>query len=288
MASASHLEETFFGIAPHLNSLHRERRCKNPFIMTTTSVSWEPSDVWRALVYLLAHADLHDGVVNECFPQVFVLLLLEALYVHPRPFNMLPARTHKTQVRNLKAASTHREPAPNAVYDSLALGRLLLHCLFALCYQLLQQLQPGLPLLRCLLSKQLVGHTFEGECPHYLRKCPHRKDYSQVTRPRPISLWHVIKFSHGSLRVKTDWECNHSGGVVWCTPVASSSRWCFLEMRSWEATSSSNWVSSCFLHTALPKQRVQQYIMICLLPGIWPLNNPAIYIFRLYHDTQYI
>lgn len=41
---------------------------------------------------------------------------------------------------------------------------------------------------------------------------------------------------------------------VWFTPVASSSRCCFLETRSWEDISRSNWVSSCFLHTALKNQ----------------------------------
>lgn len=37
------------------------------------------------------------------------------------------------------------------------------------------------------------------------------------------------------------------------TPVASSSRCCFFEVRSWAAISSSYCVSSCFLHTALWK-----------------------------------
>lgn len=51
------------------------------------------------------------------------------------------------------------------------------------------------------------------------------------------------------------WCCVMLHDAAWCTPVASSSRCCFLEMRSWEAISSSNWLSSCFLHTALQKQR---------------------------------
>ncbi len=42
--------------------------------------------------------------------------------------------------------------------------------------------------------------------------------------------------------------------VKWTlTPVASSSRCCFLEVRSWASISSSYCVSSCFLHTALWK-----------------------------------
>lgn len=50
-----------------------------------------------------------------------------------------------------------------------------------------------------------------------------------------------------------------------CTPVASSSRCCFFEMRSCEAISSSNWVSSCFLHTALPERNTQECIMNYML-----------------------
>lgn len=57
----------------------------------------------------------------------------------------------------------------SSVHDSLALDRLLLDGLFALRDQLLQQLQPGLPLLGGLLAKELVGHAFEGERPYNLR-----------------------------------------------------------------------------------------------------------------------
>lgn len=61
---------------------------------------------------------------------------------------------------------------------SLALDCFLLDGLFPLCYQLLQQLQSGLPLLRCLLAKKLVGHSFKGECPHNLRKKQTQKTFS--------------------------------------------------------------------------------------------------------------
>lgn len=59
---------------------------------------------------------------------------------------------------------------PLKAADSLALHRFLLDRLFTLCYQLLQQLQSGLPLLRCLLAKKLVGHAFQGERSHNLHK----------------------------------------------------------------------------------------------------------------------
>ena len=41
------------------------------------------------VAYLLAHADLHDGVANERLFQVTVLLLLEVLNVHPRRLHKL-------------------------------------------------------------------------------------------------------------------------------------------------------------------------------------------------------
>ncbi len=108
MASTLHLEETFFGIAPHLYSLQRVRRNTNTFITNmTTMVVLQTSDSWCAALYPFAHADLHDSVVDERFPQIFVFLLLEALHVHPRLFNMLSAvkqiklRTHTKMAKLL-------------------------------------------------------------------------------------------------------------------------------------------------------------------------------------------
>lgn len=95
--------------------------------------------------------------------------------------------------------------------DSLALDRFLLDCLFAICYQLLQQLQSGFPLLGCLLAKKLVGHTFQGECPHDLNKEGKKMAVTGA----------AFKFTK-QLRYPR----------VLRTPVASSSRCCFLDMRS--------------------------------------------------------
>lgn len=75
-----------------------------------------------------------------------------------------------TSQKTFKANFTHSLPASSRVHDSLAFERFLLDGHFSLCYQLLQQLQSGLPLLRCLLAKKLVGHAFEGERPHNLRE----------------------------------------------------------------------------------------------------------------------
>lgn len=125
-----------------------------------------------AALYLLAHADLHDGKVDECFPQIPVFLLLEVLHVHPCLFYMLSAKGSTKQ-------SSHTVPVTNKrnmlttlgrIHDSLALKCFLFNCLFTLSYELLQQLQPGLPLLGSFLAKQLVGHAFQGECPHNLLK----------------------------------------------------------------------------------------------------------------------
>lgn len=55
---------------------------------------------------------------------------------------------------------------------------------------------------------------------------------------------------------------------VWVTPVASSSRCCFLDTRSWEDISSSNWVSSCFLHTALSKKSIRRSIRESLYKNV--------------------
>lgn len=52
MESSSHFVEALLGIGPHLDSL-------------------------------FAQADLHDGVADECFAQVVVLLRLKALNVFP-------------------------------------------------------------------------------------------------------------------------------------------------------------------------------------------------------------
>lgn len=79
-----HLEETFFGIAPHLYSLQGEGRNKH-------FNSENDESCTCAALYLLAHADLHDRVVDECLPQISVFLLLKALHVHPGLFNMLSA-----------------------------------------------------------------------------------------------------------------------------------------------------------------------------------------------------
>lgn len=81
-----HLEEAFFGIAPHLYSLQEEGRneCFYSELDEATSCSC-------AALYLFAHADLHDCVVDECLPQISVFLLLKALHIHPGLFNMLSA-----------------------------------------------------------------------------------------------------------------------------------------------------------------------------------------------------
>lgn len=87
-ASALHLEETVFGVAPHLCSLKgRENN------YTTAGVTRSSSQSRPAAPYLFAHADLHDSIIDERFSQVFVFLLLEALHVHPRPVNVL-SNTH--------------------------------------------------------------------------------------------------------------------------------------------------------------------------------------------------
>lgn len=131
-----------------------------------------PKSCSCAALYLLAHADLHDGKVDECFPQIPVFLLLKVLHVHPRLFYMLSAKGSTKQ-------SSHTAPMTNKrnvlttlgrIHDSLALECFLFHRLFALSYELFQQLQPGLPLLGSFLAKQLVGHAFQGECPHNLLK----------------------------------------------------------------------------------------------------------------------
>lgn len=122
------------------------------------------------VLYLFAHADLHDSIVDERLPQIFVFLLLKALHVHPRPLDVFSAVIHLNQHRTSQKPFTLILPASHRVQDSLAFHRFLLDSLFTLCYQLLQQLQSGLPLLRCLLAKKLVGHAFEGEGPHNLRK----------------------------------------------------------------------------------------------------------------------
>lgn len=57
--------------------------------------------IWScAVLYLFAHADLHDSIVNECFPEIFVFQLLKALHVHPCFFNMLAA------VKQIRKAQT--------------------------------------------------------------------------------------------------------------------------------------------------------------------------------------
>lgn len=43
--------------------------------------------------YLFAHADLHDGIADKCFMQIFVFLLLEALDVLPGCLNKLSVDT---------------------------------------------------------------------------------------------------------------------------------------------------------------------------------------------------
>lgn len=125
-----------------------------------------------AALYLLAHADLHDGKVDECLPQIPVFLLLKVLHVHPCLFYMLSAKRSAKQ-------SSHTAPMMNKrnmlttlgrIHDSLALECFLFNCLFTLSYELFQQLQSGLPLLGSFLAKQLVGHAFQGECPHNLLK----------------------------------------------------------------------------------------------------------------------
>lgn len=61
---------------------------KQPSIESVTSSSTQ------IFAHLLAHADLHIGVVDEGFPQVTVLLLLEALHVHPATVHVFSAYTH--------------------------------------------------------------------------------------------------------------------------------------------------------------------------------------------------
>ena len=51
----------------------------------------------------------------------------------------------------------------------LALCILFFDSLLPLVYLLFQKLQSGLPLLRCLLTKQLTGHPLQGERTHGLR-----------------------------------------------------------------------------------------------------------------------
>lgn len=61
----------------------------------------QPSDSSLAALYLFAHADLHDGVVDERLPEVFVFLLLETLHVQPGLFNMFPAIKTDCEAENL-------------------------------------------------------------------------------------------------------------------------------------------------------------------------------------------
>lgn len=79
---------------------------------------------------------------------------------------MLPAQTHNEQDVTTPAGRFGEQTDAR----SLALHRLLFDAVLSLGYQLLQQLQSGLPLLRRLLAKNLVGHAFEGERPHDLPK----------------------------------------------------------------------------------------------------------------------
>lgn len=88
MASTLHLEEAFFGIAPHLYSLQGQGRNKHFYL------EYDKATGSCAALYLFAHADLHDSIVNECFPQISVFLLLKAVHVHPSLFNMLSALKH--------------------------------------------------------------------------------------------------------------------------------------------------------------------------------------------------
>lgn len=85
-----HFEKALFGIAPHLYSLqgHRTQSRNVTRLKCGPSVSCSVSPA----LYLLAHADLHDGKVDESLPQVSVLLLLEVSHVHQGLLNVLPAR----------------------------------------------------------------------------------------------------------------------------------------------------------------------------------------------------
>lgn len=47
-----------------------------------------PREKKEAELHLFAHADLHDGVADQRFPQVFVFLLLE-------PLDVFPGRSHE-------------------------------------------------------------------------------------------------------------------------------------------------------------------------------------------------
>lgn len=52
-------------------------------------------------VYLFTHADLHDGVADQRFTQVFFLLLLEALNVIPCFFYKLSDDTNTTYYQSV-------------------------------------------------------------------------------------------------------------------------------------------------------------------------------------------
>lgn len=94
MALILHLEEAFFGIAPHLCSLQGQRRNKQCYSQCDNTTTCP-----CAALYLFAHADLHDSIVDECFPQISVFLLLKAVHVPPSLFNMLSALKHAQLLR---------------------------------------------------------------------------------------------------------------------------------------------------------------------------------------------
>lgn len=94
--TASHFVETLLGVGPHLDSLRKRRQWKRWWMKTWTMKHLECGSRRnrdRRPKYLFAHADLHNGIADECFMQIFVFLLLEALDVLPGCLNKLSVDT---------------------------------------------------------------------------------------------------------------------------------------------------------------------------------------------------
>jgi len=46
--------------------------------------------------YLLAHADLHDGIADESLSEIMVFLLFEPFNVHPCTFHILATKKRQS------------------------------------------------------------------------------------------------------------------------------------------------------------------------------------------------
>lgn len=94
----SHFAETLLGIGPHLDSLWQ----KPSEGRGSATVRSRHTHVKNCALYgqdrggelhLFTHADLHYGVADQRFTQIFVFLLLEPLDVFPGRPHKLPGKT---------------------------------------------------------------------------------------------------------------------------------------------------------------------------------------------------